>query len=51
MAVSKEMRALTARIRAAKIPRRKSTRLRLLSWNIRNLNGGKEDRQYLTWRT
>ena len=42
--MSKEMRDLKARIRSAKIPRRKSTGLRLLTWNIRNLNGNKEDR-------
>ena len=44
MSMSKETRNLRARIRAAKIPRRSSTKLRLLTWNIRNLNGDKEDR-------
>lgn len=48
--MSKEMRDHTARIIAGKIPCRKSTRLRMLSWNIRNLNGDKEDRaiSYMT---
>ena len=39
-----ELAELRARIRDAGIPRRVRNGFRLLTWNIRNLNGNKEQR-------
>ena len=44
MAVNSELRLLQKRIRAAKIPKRTKTSFRLLTWNIRNFHGRKEDK-------
>lgn len=39
-----ELRLLQKRIRQAKIPKRTKTSFRLLTWNIRNFHGRKEDK-------
>lgn len=43
-ATADELTELRSRIRNAKIPRRMRNGFRLLTWNIRNLNSGKEQR-------
>lgn len=44
MAVDKELKLLQQRIRNAKIPKRTKSNFRLLTWNIRNFHGKKEDK-------
>lgn len=44
MAVNKELQLLRQRISSAGIPKRTKTNFRLLTWNIRNFHGRKEDK-------